>query len=158
MSDILIPDLEARMTAAFSKIAKNKWFYLHKRSMSNFLMYLGDISPEHERLRIENVICEYIAEIEFLQDEDERLINIGLSEVLFREYVATIIQPYNVGLGFASVFGRLAYIYIIPFMMLLTYICSQNVVALSILCFLVCAYYTRILIKKRKGKVYGFAY
>jgi hypothetical protein len=158
MFDILNPDLEARMIAAFSKIPKNKWFYLHKGSMWNFLMYLGDISPEHERLRIENVISEYIAEIEFLQDEDERLINIGLSEILFRTYVVKIIQPYDVGLGFVPVFGRQAYIYIIPFIILLTYICSQNVVALSILCFLVCVYYTRIFIKKSKGKIYGFGY
>ena len=158
MSYILNSDLEERMTAAFSKVPRHKWFLLHKGSMSNFLMHLDGISPEIERLRIESVIYEYIAEIEFLQDEDELLINMEISELLFNNYVNKIILPFNVKLGFAAVFGRQAYIYIVPVMILLIYICSQNVVALSVLFFLICSFYGRIYIKMRKHKIYGFGY
>ena len=151
---INIEEIKTKIDSAFSKIAKNKWRYFHRKSTYNFIFHLNNIDKHRDKEKILEIIYNYLIEIERL----EEVVDIQYSQYLFSEYIGEIAPIYENELGFRPIFASKALIIFVPMLIiLLIVIYEYPFIFYSVVIFLV-LFLMKKLLKLSEHKVYGFGF
>lgn len=150
-------ELGFKFNNIFKNIDSNKWHYLHKNSIANFIFYLDSINDESRRKEIFLVINDYLDYLNNLGEEVLN-INISLSRYLFDNYINRIQDIYVKELGFIYIPSKRTIAFILPFFIIFLYFVDFRIIAISISVIIICIYAVFVSYKYSKNKLYGFDY
>lgn len=153
-----VSELQKIAQKIFGQIPKHDLAYFHKKSIDNFIYHLSSITNIDQRGNAQNIIKCYLNDINELISYQDFECNMELSEYFFKRYLNDLIKIYDPQLGFVPVFGRKAYIVMIPSVFLIFYLLRQNKTLFFLSLTLFFLYLIRIVFKSLKRKLYGFGY
>jgi hypothetical protein len=149
----IIDVLKEKLNKISENIPENEWSFFHKKSITNFILYIDLIKDKTEKEKTSQILLNYLKDVELNFKPD-----IDYSLYIFNNYLESVVPAYQNRLGFWPVPNKNALaVYIIA--IILVFIALLNNLFLEVLfCSILVLFLFKIFSVLGKHKVFGFRY